>query len=122
MAKHLVPSFQHHLVGRGLQPGTIDAYGGILQRLLSHAGVAEEQVTVDHAYAFLIERARTSRRTSSWYNVNYWAVVRFLEMRGLPTTLRGLEPHRRRRCPPRWLESDAVRRLVAGVGDPMPLT
>jgi integrase len=87
----------------------------VLDRFLRWVGVPVEAVTPDHVYAFLVERAQVSGRTSSWYNVNFHALVAWLTMRGLSTHLNGLVPQRVRRQPPRWFTREEARRLLAAV-------
>jgi integrase len=65
----------------------------------------------------LTETAARLSLGSSWYNVIFTAVVRWLEMRELPTDLQGLKPQRRRLQPPRWFTADEVRRLFTQVQD-----
>lgn len=109
--------FQRHLQARGHRPSTQERYVGCVNRLITSSGVAAEDVTSEHAYAFLVELANRIRVTASWFNVTFVAIVRWFEMRGVPLNLRGLKPQRRREQPPRWLAADDVRQLLAAVQD-----
>lgn len=115
MSQHLFPSFQRHLQAQGKRPGTVDKYCMIVERFLRSTEVSESAVTSDHAYAWLIDRSTTCRLSSSWFNVQFHAVFAWLTMRGLPTDLRGLRPHRIVIQPPRWFTADEVQRLITAV-------
>jgi integrase len=115
MSQDLIQSFQRHLQAQGKRPGTQDQYVMIVTRFLREVGVPPEAVTEQHAYDYLIERGNAVGLSTSWYNVIFHAVVSWLTMRGLPTDLRGLRPKRVALQPPRWLNADDARRLVAAV-------
>ncbi len=115
MSQHPLISFQRHLQAQGKRPGTQERYVSILARLLRSVDVPAEAVTVDHAYAFLVERGNDLGLSASWFNVIFHAVVAWLEMRQLPTDLRGLRPQRVVLQPPRWFTAAEVRRLIGAV-------
>lgn len=115
MSQSSLSSFQRHLKAQGKRPGTIDSYSTILDRLMREAEVPAEAVTARHAYDFLVERGNASGISSSWYNVNFHAVVAWLTMCGLPTDLQGLRPQRVPQQPPRWFTKEEVRRLLRAV-------
>ncbi len=117
MGHSVLSSFQRHLHARGHRPGTQDCYLSCVRRMIGHAGVAPCAVTSEHAYAFLVDLANRIGASASWYNVNFVAVVRFFEFRGLPLELNGLRPQRRKLQPPRWLPADDLRSLLANVTD-----
>jgi len=108
-------SFQRHLIAQGRRPGTVDSYGGIIERFLRWDGAPSGASMPERAYAFLVERANQSRISSSWYNVNYHAMLAWLEMHGESVDLRGLKPQRVALQPPRWFTRDEARRLLASV-------
>ena len=108
-----LPSFPAHLKALGRRPGTIDSYCGIVERFLRSVSCPPEETTSEHVYAFLVARCAASGISSSWYNVNYHAMVLWLKMRGLDADLRGLAPQRIHRQPPRWLTEDELRQLLA---------
>jgi len=115
MSQHLLLTFQRHLQARGLRPGTQERYVSILARLLRWAEVPAEAVTADHAYDFLVERGNALGLSASWFNVIFHALVAWLEMRQLPTDLRGLRPQRVVQQPPRWFTATAASRLIGAV-------
>jgi site-specific recombinase XerD len=108
-------SFQRHLKAQGKRPGTVDSYCGIVERFLRSVDGPGESTTPQQIYGFLVERAHVSGRSSSWYNVNFHAMVAWLTMRGLPTDLHGLRPQRVAKQPPRWFTREEVRRLLGAV-------
>jgi len=87
----------------------------ILARFLREADVPATSVTADHAYDFLVERGNVLGLSASWFNVTFHAVVAWLEMRQLPTDLRGLRPKRVVQQPPRWFTAAEARRLIGAV-------
>ena len=115
MSQDILGSFQRHLQVQGKRPGTQDRYVAILARFLQSVPVPEAAITADHVYDFLMERGTALGVSSSWYNVIFHALVAWLTMRGLPTTLRGLRPQRVALHPPRWLTAAEVRQLLAAV-------
>ena len=115
MSQHSLLSFQRHLQAQGKRPGTQERYVSILARLLRWVEVPAEAVTADHAYAFLVERGNEWGLSASWFNVIFHAVVAWLEMRQLPTELRGLRPQRVALQPPRWFTAAETRRLIGAV-------
>ena len=115
MSQHLLTSFQRHLQAQGKRPGTQDQYVSILARFLRTIDVSAEAITADHAYDFLIQRGNELGISASWFNVTFHALVTWLEMRQMPTDLRGLRPQRVVIQPPRWFTSAEARRLIAAV-------
>mgnify|MGYP000069207009 CR=1 FL=1 len=115
MSQHSLLSFQRHLQAQGKRPGTQERYVSILARLLRWVDVPAEAVTADHAYAFLVDRGNELGLSASWFNVIFHAVVAWLEMRQLPTDLRGLRPQRVALQPPRWFTAADARRLIGAV-------
>lgn len=115
MSHHSLLSFQRHLKALGRRPGTVDRYCGIVERFLRSVDSPAVSTTPEQVYEFLVERGQASGRSSSWYNVNFHAMVAWLTMRGLPTTLNGLEPQRVAKQPPRWFTKEESRRLVGAV-------
>lgn len=115
MSQYLLTSFQRHLQTQGKRPGTQDRYVSIVARFFREAAVPVETLTADHAYDFLVERGTHLGLSASWFNVTFHAIVAWLEMRGLPTTLRGLRPKRIALQPPRWFTAVEVRRLLGAV-------
>lgn len=115
MSQHIFPSFQRHLQAQGKRPGTVDAYSTIVERFLRSTEVSESAVNADHAYTWLVDRATTCGLSSSWFNVQFHALSAWLTMRGLPTDLRGLRPHRIVIQPPRWFTAAEARRLIGAV-------
>lgn len=107
--------FQRHLNAQGKRPRTQDVYVSILARFLRVTPVDEAAITADHVYDFLIARGNELRRSASWFNVTFHAMVAWLTMRDLPTDLRGLRPKPALRQPPRWLTAEQVRRLLGSV-------
>lgn len=87
----------------------------IVARLLREVAVPAEAITADHAYDFLVQRGNHLGLSASWFNVTFHAVMAWLEMRVLPTTLRGLRPKRIALQPPRWFTAVEVRRLSGAV-------
>lgn len=115
MSQSAIHSFQRHLIAQGKRPGTVELYATIVGRLLADAGVPVPEVTVDHAYGWLVDLGNRVGRSASWFNVCYHAVVRWLESRRMATDLRGLHPQRRVLQPPRWFTASETRRLLAAV-------
>ncbi len=115
MSQHLLLSFQRHLQAQGKRPGTQDRYVSILARFLREAVVPVEAVTADHVYDFLVERGNALGLSASWFNVIFHAMMAWLEMRQLPTDLRGLRPKRIALQPPRWFTAAEARRLIGAV-------
>jgi integrase len=115
MSQHPLISFQRHLQAQGKRPGTQDRYVSILARFLREAEVPAASITADHAYDFLVERGNVLGLSASWFNVTFHALVAWLEMRQLPTDLRGLRPKRVAIQPPRWFTAAEARRLIGSV-------
>lgn len=115
MSQHPLPSFQRHLHAQGKRPGTQDRYVSILVRFLRETDVPVESITADHAYDFLIERGNELGLSASWFNVTFHAMIAWLEMRQLPTDLRGLRPKRVVIQPPRWFTAAEACRLIGAV-------
>jgi integrase len=115
MSQSSSSSFKRHLIAQGKRPGTVDQYTTIVDRFIREAGVPAEEVTVAHAYDFLVNRGNASGVGSAWYNVMFHAVVAWLTMRGLPVDLQGLRPKRVPLQPPRWWTSVEVRSLLGAV-------
>ena len=115
MSQSSLTSFQRHLKAQGKRRSTIDRYATIVGRFLREAGVPDEAVTVQHAYAWLVERGNASGVSSPWYNVNFHAVVAYLTMRGLPIELQGLRPKRVPIQPPQWFTKADTRKLLSAV-------
>jgi integrase len=115
MSQHPLLSFQRHLQAQGKRPGTQSRYVSIVARFLHETALPASSITEEHAYAFLVERGNELGVSASWFNVTFHAVVAWLEMRGLPTGLRGLRPQRVALQPPRWFTVDEVRLLLAAV-------
>lgn len=115
MSQSSLLSFQRHLRAQGRRPATIDSYGGIVERFLRSVGGPAEATTPQQVYDFLVERGQGPSRSSSWYNVNFHAMVAWLTMRGLPTDLRGLRPQRVAKQPPRWFTREEAKRLLGAV-------
>ena len=115
MSHSSILPFQRHLTALGRRPGTVDAYVAVVERFVRWALVPAEDTTPAQVYDFLVERAHASRGSSSWYNVNFHALVAWLTMRGLPADLQGLRPQRVASQPPRWFAADEVPRLLSAV-------
>lgn len=115
MSQHPRVSFQRHLQAQGKRPGTQDRYVSILARFLREVEAPVEAVTADHVYDFLVERGNALGLSASWFNVTFHAMVAWLEMRGLPTGLRGLRPKRVALQPPRWFTVVEARQLLGAV-------
>lgn len=112
MSQHALVSFQRHLQAQGKRPGTQDRYVSIVSRFVREAGVPMDVITQDHAYAFLVERGNALGLSASWFNVIFHAVVSWLQMRQLPTDLRGLRPKRVALQPPRWFTAVEARSCI----------
>ncbi len=115
MSQHHLTSFQRHLHAQGKRPGTQDRYVSILARFLRETDVPAESITADHAYHFLVERGNELGLSASWFNVTFHAMIAWLELRQLPTDLRGLRPKRVAIQPPRWFTAAEARRLIGAV-------
>lgn len=115
MSQHPLSFFQRHLQAQGKRPGTQDRYVSILARFLRETDVPVEAITADHAYSFLVERGNHLGVSASWFNVTFHAMVAWLEMRQLPTNLRGLRPKRVAQQPPLWFTAAESRRLIGAV-------
>lgn len=115
MSQHPLPSFQRHLQAQGKRPGTQDRYVSILARFLRETDVPAESITADHVYDFLVERGNELGLSASWFNVTFHAMMAWLEMRQLPTDLRGLRPKRIAIQPPRWFTAAEACRLIGAV-------
>jgi integrase/recombinase XerD len=86
-----------------------------LARFLREAEVPAASIPADHVYDFLVERGNVLGLSASWFNVTFHALVAWLEMRQLPTHLRGLRPKRVAIQPPRWFTAAEARRLIGAV-------
>jgi integrase/recombinase XerD len=118
MSQSSLSSFQRHLQARGLRPTTQKVYLSYISRLIAHAGApAEDSVTADQAYAFLVDLANHGLRSASGYNVAFHTVVRWFEMRGVALDLHGLQPQRQYQLLPRWLTEEVVQRLMVHIPD-----
>jgi integrase/recombinase XerD len=117
MSQSALETFHRHLQARGLRASTQETYVACLARLIARVGKEPASITSADAYAYLVEQSNRLRPTASWYNVIFTAVVRWFEMRGVALDLRGLQPQRRLRQPPRWLGKADVRRLIQAVDD-----
>jgi integrase len=115
MSQHHLKSFQRHLHAQGKRPGAQDRYVSILARFLRETDVPVESITADHVYDFLVERGNELGLSASWFNVTFHAMIAWLEMRQLPTELRGLRPKRVAIQPPRWFTAAEARRLIGSV-------
>jgi integrase len=115
MSHNPLSTFQRHLQAQGKRPGTQDRYVSILARFLKEVSHPVGTITPDHVYEFLVDRGNELGLSASWFNVTFHAMVAWLQMRDLPTDLRGLRPQRVPQQPPRWWTADELRRLLNAV-------
>jgi integrase len=109
--------FQRHLEAQGKRPGTQDSYVGVLARFLRSIDLPIGSITEQHVYDHLVERGTAAGLSRSWYNVIFHALASWLEMRGLPTELRGLRPKRVHIQPVRWFRAHEASDLMGGIED-----
>ncbi len=115
MSQSSLLSFERHLKAQGKRPGTVELYVLIVERFLRWTGVDASAVCAEQAYRYLVERGSACGLSASWFNVQFHAVVAWLTMQELPTTLRGLRPKRIARQPPRWFTAEEVCTLLGAV-------
>jgi len=107
---NLLP-FYHHLQARGLAPSTGEQYAYAMSRLQRYAGVPVDAITSQHARDHLVDQTTRRHVSASWYNIQFCAIVRWFEFRGLTIELRGLQPQRRHLSPPRSMTFEELGRL-----------